>query len=73
MLLLTRRTSESIVIGDSEVNITVLGIMGGRVRLGIDAPKSISVHRKEIYLKVKGRGLCPPNQLSQKGRPPIIN
>ena len=67
MLLLTRRTNESIVIGDSEATITVLSITDGRVRLGIDAPKSISVHRKEIYLKVKGEALghIRPYQLSQ--------
>ena len=52
MLILTRRISESMIIGD-DVNITVLGIKGNQVHLGINAPASISVHREEIYLKIK--------------------
>lgn len=52
MLILTRRISETMIIGD-DVNITILGIKGNQVRLGINAPKSISVHREEIYLKIK--------------------
>ncbi|PJE14478.1 carbon storage regulator CsrA [Legionella sp.] len=61
MLILTRRISETMIIGD-DVNITILGIKGNQVRLGINAPKSISVHREEIYLKVKAeekeQGIC---------------
>lgn len=52
MLILTRRISESIIIGD-DVKITVLGIKGNQVRLGVDAPKTISVHREEIYERIK--------------------
>ena len=52
MLILTRRISESVIIGD-DVKITVLGIKGGQVRLGIDAPKSVSVHREEIYARIQ--------------------
>jgi len=58
MLILTRRISESVIIGD-EVKITVLGVKGSQVRLGIDAPKTVSVHREEIYDKIqqeKGNG-----------------
>lgn len=52
MLILTRRISESIIIGD-DVKITVLGVKGNQVRLGIDAPKHLSVHREEIYERIK--------------------
>lgn len=55
MLILTRRISETMVIGD-DINITVLGVRGNQVRLGINAPASTSVHREEIYLKIKKRG-----------------
>lgn len=53
MLILTRRISESIIIGD-DVKITVLGVKGNQVRLGIDAPKDVSVHREEIYMRIQG-------------------
>lgn len=52
MLILTRRIGESIKIGD-DVSITVLNTNGRQVRLGIDAPKSIAVHREEIYNRIK--------------------
>lgn len=52
MLILTRRISESIIIGD-DVKITVLGVKGNQVRVGIDAPKHLSVHREEIYDRIK--------------------
>ena len=48
MLILTRRLSESLMIGD-EITITVLGVKGNQVRLGVDAPKDVAVHREEIY------------------------
>lgn len=51
MLILTRRISESIIVGD-DVKITVLGVKGNQVRLGIDAPKEVSVHREEIYNRI---------------------
>ncbi len=51
MLILTRKLNESLMIGD-EVTVTVLGIKGNQVRIGIDAPKDIAVHREEIYEKI---------------------
>ena len=53
MLVLTRRINESIVIND-DVSILVVEVRGDRVRLGIDAPKDVTVHRKEIYDAIKG-------------------
>lgn len=52
MLILTRRISEMLMIGE-EVSVTVLGIKGHQVRLGINAPKSISVHREEIWQRIQ--------------------
>ena len=51
MLILTRRVGETLVIGD-DVKVTVLGIRGHQVRIGIEAPKEVSVHRSEIYDKI---------------------
>lgn len=51
MLILTRRINESIKIGDN-VTISVLGVRGNQVRLGIDAPREVSVHREEIYQRI---------------------
>lgn len=52
MLILTRRINESVNIGD-DVTVTVLGIKGNHVRIGIGAPKHVSVHREEIYERVR--------------------
>jgi carbon storage regulator len=51
MLILTRRIGETVVIGD-DVDITVLGVKGNQVRLGVKAPKEVSVHREEIYERI---------------------
>ncbi len=52
MLILTRRVGESVIIGD-DVVVTVLGINGNQIRMGINAPKSVSVHREEIYKRIQ--------------------
>ena len=52
MLILTRRVGETVMIGDS-VNVTVLGVKGNQVRLGVGAPKTVAVHREEIYERIQ--------------------
>ena len=52
MLILTRRVGETLMIGD-EVTVTVLGVKGNQVRVGINAPKTVAVHREEIYERIK--------------------
>jgi len=52
MLILTRRVGETLMIGD-EVTVTVLGVKGNQVRIGVNAPKDVSVHREEIYDRIR--------------------
>jgi len=52
MLILTRRVGETLMIGD-EVTVTVLGVKGNQVRLGINAPKDVAVHREEIFQRIQ--------------------
>lgn len=62
MLMLTRRVQERVMIGD-EITVTVLGVKGNQVRVGIEAPKSVGVHREEIYERIqrdKRRSREPP-------------
>ena len=52
MLILTRRVGETLMIGDN-VTVTVLGVKGNQVRVGVNAPKDVSVHREEIYMRIQ--------------------
>ena len=63
MLILTRRVGETLMIGD-DVTVTVLGVKGNQVRIGVNAPKDVSVHREEIYERIKKE-----QQLQQQGLP----
>ncbi len=63
MLILTRRVGESLMIGD-DINVTVLSIRGNQVRIGVSAPKDVSVHREEIYERIQHEdesGAEPPD------------
>ena len=55
MLILTRRVNETLMIGDG-ITITVLGVKGGQVRLGINAPRDIAIHREEVLHRLSGEG-----------------
>lgn len=55
MLILTRRVGEAVMIGD-EVTVTILGVKGNQVRVGINAPKHVAVHREEIFERIKSEG-----------------
>lgn len=52
MLILTRRVGETVIIGNN-ITVTILGLKGNQVRVGINAPKSVAVHREEIYERIK--------------------
>ena len=59
MLILTRRVGETVMIG-SEITVTVLGVKGNQVRIGVNAPKDVAVHREEIYERIKREGDAAP-------------
>ena len=60
MLILTRRVGETLMVGD-EVTVTVLGVKGNQVRIGVNAPKEVAVHREEIYDRIKQEQLDGTN------------
>ena len=68
MLVLSRQRDEKIMIGD-EIEITVVDIRGDKVRLGIVAPRDVSVHREEVYEAIHGAKPTPP---AQPGQPAVV-
>jgi carbon storage regulator len=70
MLILTRRVGESVVIGE-DVTVTVLGVKGNQVRIGINAPKHVAVHREEIFERIKnGNGRAAGDGVSSDSEAP---
>ena len=61
MLILTRRVGESLMVGE-EITVTVLGVKGNQVRIGIDAPKDVAVHREEIFQRIQNDANSPESE-----------
>ena len=65
MLILTRRVGETLMIGD-DISITVLGVKGGQVRVGVNAPRDVTVHREEIYERIREEDNLPESRAVPK-------
>ncbi len=61
MLILTRRVGESLILGD-DITVTVLGVKGNQVRIGVNAPRDVSVHREEIYNRIQDDDESSPEE-----------
>ncbi|MEM1111054.1 MAG: carbon storage regulator CsrA [Pseudomonadota bacterium] len=61
MLILTRRVGESLMVGE-EITVTVLGVKGNQVRIGVNAPRDVSVHREEIFNRIQDDGEKPADK-----------
>lgn len=68
MLILTRRVGETLMIGD-DVTVTVLGVKGNQIRIGVNAPKEVAVHREEIYQRIQTENNQSNTLSQQKGTP----
>ena len=68
MLILTRRVGETLMIGN-DVSVTVLGVKGNQVRIGVNAPKDIAVHREEIFERIKSKQAEPPDSPAATNSP----
>lgn len=71
MLILTRRVGETLMIGD-EVTVTVLGVKGNQVRVGVNAPREVAVHREEIYQRIQAQEEEAGNDNKKGGGAPVV-